>query len=62
MRVPHPGCDVELKVSGVFYDVIPQPDVVHVVLFEGLFQQHSVQNRVNVLSDVLQQTGITKLY
>ena len=38
MRVAEAGGDVKLEVPAVLNDVVPQSDVVHVVLFEGLTQ------------------------
>ena len=55
VRVTQLGGDVEAEVVGVLYGAVTQLDADGATLFEGLLQQQRLQDRVQLLIDILQQ-------
>lgn len=49
------GGDVEAEVRSVFNGRVSQADTHGAALFEGLSQQQRLQDRVQLLADILQQ-------
>ena len=55
MWVAQLGCHVEAEVAGVLDGGVSQLDTDGATLFEGLFEQQRLQDRVQLLRDVLKQ-------
>ena len=55
VRVPQLGCHVEPEIIGVLDRGVSQSDAERPALFERLFQQQRLQQRVNFFANVLQQ-------
>lgn len=60
MRIGQLGCDVQLEVVMIGDDRVSQFDHCAACLLECLLQQDGLQGWVQLLSNVLQETGLAK--
>jgi hypothetical protein len=61
MGVAQASGDVEAEVRRVLDDILTNPNEFNTTLLERLFQQDGLEDRVQLLSNVLKQSRVPKL-